>query len=300
MCIRDRVDAVVTLKNGDANGTDIAFDATVNDGKTVITVNPTNNFLSEQTVYVAIGTGVLEDYSNNPVKAASVSFTTKDIIPPSPFDLAYPLDSTTIVLTRDNFLDTLYFAWNQSIDTGGDAVTYKRELTNLDNFISTGVRDEKDTTNMYKVPYHHIEEYMHEAGVELISGTWTIIATDGIYDTYATNGPFTLTIDGSQLKASDEDVIPDEFALHSNYPNPFNPTTTISYDLPEQAQITLGIYDLLGKRIKTLVNQSQDAGRQIVMWDGTDDVGRQVSAGVYLYRIQAGQFTQTRKMLFLK
>ena len=101
------VDAVVTLKNGDANGTDIAFDATVNDGKTVITVNPTNNFLSEQTVYVAIGSGVLEDYSNNPVKATSVSFTTKHIIPPSPFDLAYPLDSTTIVLTRDNFLDTL-------------------------------------------------------------------------------------------------------------------------------------------------------------------------------------------------
>ena len=179
-------------------------------------------------------------------------------------------------------------------------MTYKRELTNLDNFISTGVRDEKDTTNMYKVPYHHIEEYMHEAGVELISGTWTIIATDGIYDTYATNGPFTLTIDGSQLKASDEDVIPDEFALHSNYPNPFNPTTTISYDLPEQSHITLDIYDLLGKRIKTLVHQSQDAGRQIVMWDGTDDVRRQVSAGVYLYRIQTGEFTQTRKMLILK
>ena len=141
---------------------------------------------------------------------------------------------------------------------------------------------------------------MDTVGVELISGTWNIIATDGEYDVPATNGPFTLTIDGSQLKASDEDVIPDEFALHSNYPNPFNPTTTISYDLPEQAQITLGIYDLLGKRIKTLVHQSQDAGKQIVMWDGTDDVGRQVSAGVYLYRIQAGQFAQTRKMLFLK
>ena len=68
----------------------------------------------------------------------------------------------------------------------------------------------------------------------------------------------------------------------------------------EQAQVSLGIYDVLGKQIKTLVNQSQDAGNKIAMWDGTDELGRQVSAGVYLYQIQAGDFTQTRKMLLLK
>ena len=94
--------------------------------------------------------------------------------------------------------------------------------------------------------------------------------------------------------------LPEQFALHYNYPNPFNPSTTISYDLPEQAQVTLSIYDLLGKKIKTLVNQSQDAGKNIVVWDGTDNLGRQVSGGVYLYQIQAGEFTQTRKMLLLK
>ena len=126
------------------------------------------------------------------------------------------------------------------------------------------------------------------------------IATNGEVDIYAQNGPFTLTIDGVQLNINDNDLIPDEFTLYANYPNPFNPTTTISYDLPEQAQVTLGIYDLLGKKIKTLVNQSQDAGNKIAMWDGTDDLGRQVSAGVYLYQIQAGEFTQTRKMLLLK
>ena len=88
--------------------------------------------------------------------------------------------------------------------------------------------------------------------------------------------------------------------LNANYPNPFNPTTTISYDLAKQAQVTLGIYDLLGKQIKTLVNQSEDAGKRIAVWDGTDNLGRQVSAGVYLYQIQAGEFSQTRKMLLLK
>ena len=73
-----------------------------------------------------------------------------------------------------------------------------------------------------------------------------------------------------------------------------------SYDLPEHAQVTLSIYDILGEQIKTLVNQSQDAGNKIAIWDGTDNLGRQVSAGVYLYRIKAGEFSQTRKMLLLK
>ncbi len=69
---------------------------------------------------------------------------------------------------------------------------------------------------------------------------------------------------------------------------------------PERAQVTFGIYDILGKQIKTLVNQSQNAGNKTAVWDGTDNLGRQVSAGVYLYQIQAGEFIQTRKMLLLK
>ena len=73
-----------------------------------------------------------------------------------------------------------------------------------------------------------------------------------------------------------------------------------SYDLPEHAQVTLSIYDILGKQIKTLVNQSQDTGNKIAVWYGTDNLDRPVSAGVYLYQIQAGEFSQTRKMLLLK
>ena len=295
------VDGLITLKSDDANGSDIAFDATIT-SNTVITINPANNFVSNQTVYAAIG-ATLEDYSDNAITASATTFKTAFLnLAPLPFDLVYPYDDMTIVLTRDNSLDTLYFAWNESVDPNGDQVTYKRELTgDLPEYIRFIVLSNEDSTsNMYKVPYHHIEHYMHEAGVELITGTWTIIATDGTLDTYADNGPFTLTIDGAQLNINDSDLAPESFALYANYPNPFNPTTTISYDLPEQAQVTLSVYDLLGKKIKTLVNQSQDAGDKTAVWDGTDELGRTVSAGVYLYQIQAGEFTQTRKMLLLK
>ena len=296
------VDGLITLKSDDANGSDIAFDATIT-SNTVITINPANNFVSNHMVYAAIG-ATLEDFSDNVNTASSITFNTAFLnVAPLPFDLVYPYDDMTIVLTRDNFLDTLYFAWNESVDPNGDIVAYRRELTgDLHNYIRfIGTSDNNNsTTNMYKVPYHHIEHYMHTAGVELISGTWTIVATDAKYNVYAENGPFTLTIDGVQLNINDNDLIPDEFALYANYPNPFNPTTTISYDLPDQAKVTLGIYDLLGKQIKTLINQSQDAGNKMAVWDGTDELGRPVSAGVYLYQIQAGEFTQTRKMLLLK
>ena len=103
------------------------------------------------------------------------------------------------------------------------------------------------------------------------SGTTTSDATSNGNDGTINGATWS---DNSPLEIVDEkfELIPQSFILNANYPNPFNPTTTISYDLPEQSQITLGIYDLLGKQIKTLVNQSQDAGRQIVMWDGTDVV----------------------------
>jgi hypothetical protein len=90
-------------------------------------------------------------------------------------------------------------------------------------------------------------------------------------------------------------LIPKVFALSQNYPNPFNPMTTIKYDLPKDARVTLTIYDLLGRRVATLVDEEQRAGYRSVAWNGAN-----VASGVYLYRIQAGEFTQTRRMLLLK
>jgi len=97
-----------------------------------------------------------------------------------------------------------------------------------------------------------------------------------------------------------EATLPTTYTLHQNYPNPFNPITSLRYDLPEQAQVTLTIYDLTGRKVTQLVNTNQDAGYRSVQWNATDMHGKPVSAGVYLYQIRAGEFVQTRKMVLLK
>ena len=90
------------------------------------------------------------------------------------------------------------------------------------------------------------------------------------------------------------------FALHQNYPNPFNPTTQIRYDLPLDEYVTVIIYDVMGRKIKSLINTNQEAGYRSITWNATNDLGQPVSAGMYIYTIQAGEFKQTRKMVLLK
>jgi hypothetical protein len=94
--------------------------------------------------------------------------------------------------------------------------------------------------------------------------------------------------------------IPAAYTLHQNYPNPFNPLTNLCYDLPKRAQVTLTVYNLMGKKIAQLVSTKQEAGRRSVQWNATDNFGNPVSAGIYLYQIRAGEFRQTRKMVLLK
>ena len=97
-----------------------------------------------------------------------------------------------------------------------------------------------------------------------------------------------------------KEIIPIKYTLHQNFPNPFNPITTLRYDLPSDAFVTLTVFDLLGIEINQLVNATQKAGFKSVQWDGSDSMGRPVSAGVYMYRIETGNFIQTKKMVLLK
>ena len=86
------------------------------------------------------------------------------------------------------------------------------------------------------------------------------------------------------------------FELEQNYPNPFNPSTTIRFNLPQTETVEMAIYNTLGQEVRTLVNQRYDAGQHSVVWDGRDNNGKRVSSGVYIYRIRAGHFVQSRRM----
>ena len=91
-----------------------------------------------------------------------------------------------------------------------------------------------------------------------------------------------------------------DYKVHNNFPNPFNPITTLHYDLPEDAMVNITIYDMMGRIVSNLVSSQQNAGYKSIQWDATNDKGAPVSAGLYLYTIEAGKFRQTKKMVLLK
>ena len=105
----------------------------------------------------------------------------------------------------------------------------------------------------------------------------------------------------SDVSDDEPTTLPGQLRLRQNYPNPFNPTTTIEYDLPRQEDVTLTIYDILGRKVKTLLdNRRQHAGRHWVIWDGRDDGGRMAASGIYFYRLTAASFSESRKMILEK
>jgi probable HAF family extracellular repeat protein len=119
------------------------------------------------------------------------------------------------------------------------------------------------------------------------------ITEAGVYAAFTSTVP-------TGLKDEPDSGLPGSFELEQNYPNPFNPSTTISFSLPVRSQVNLGVYNVLGRRVRTLVNGEYAAGRYHIVWDGRDDDGNYVSTGVYFSRYRAGNLMQTRKMLLLK
>ncbi|MCH8556991.1 MAG: chitobiase/beta-hexosaminidase C-terminal domain-containing protein [Balneolia bacterium] len=138
------------------------------------------------------------------------------------------------------------------------------------------------------------ENEVNYIGMPIPSGNITLTALVSQF-----NGTIQLTArSGADLGmdvSTRDDEIPSGFELSQNYPNPFNPTTNIRYTLPEAADVTLTVYDVLGRRVALLVNQQQTAGQHTVSFDAS-----RLASGTYIYRIQAGNFTSTKKMMLIK
>jgi len=112
--------------------------------------------------------------------------------------------------------------------------------------------------------------------------------------------PKIVIINGNLPTLNKEIALPEEFSVSQNYPNPFNPYTQINYSLPTDCRVTLSIYNILGQKVRVLVDEYQSAGYKTVNWDGKDGEGRGLATGIYFYRIQAGDFTRTNKMVLMK
>ena len=222
---------------------------------------------------------------------------------PSAASLIMPADSDTIMVNKNEagvFVDadnntSLTFIWQAGVDPDGHDVTH--------SFVGGGEFDGLITfdteATSYSITYADLVTAISDVGELVVSGSWAIGATDGMSGVVISDAN-TLVIDAGAALAIDESLIPEVFALHQNYPNPFNPVTNIQFDIPEESEVRMEIYNLMGQRVATLVNNTLEPGFHAVKWNGTNDFGKQLSSGMYIYRISANNFTSVKKLILMK
>ena len=249
------------------------------------------------TIYVS-GTDGYGEYAHDSIMVTVNSVN--DI--PTAFSLSSPLDSTEFIITsssigQDEMID---ITWSASADADGDTIEYGFVLYAGQYLLST---PELYATNVsipfLSISHTTVANFLETAGYQSISCDWMVFATDG-KDTTNSAEIRTIIIDARALLSAETLLIPDVFTLHQNYPNPFNPTTRIRYDLPNPEYVSINIYNLMGNKIKSLIKAEQEAGHKSVIWNARNDLGQAVSAGTYIYSIEAGKFRQNRKMILLK
>nr|ABZ07817.1 hypothetical protein ALOHA_HF4000ANIW141I9ctg2g4 [uncultured marine microorganism HF4000_ANIW141I9] len=290
----------IVIAEADKSGTAGTFYKTMNDSTGSMSFAISSGDYSDQT-YVS--------FMNNGQEGIDNSDAYK-LLPMSPSErvvaISYAegngLDINNLPYIHDGSisipLDIMYLTLDENYNfvTQAEDVNMTWDLSSLPEHISMTLTDNitgnsVDLTQQSEVTFATVEK-----------GSFPAYGSGGV-SIYSQVGEsrFTLTAAYSPLSAVDDGTnLPKEFALHPAYPNPFNPATTLSYILLEQANVNITIYDMLGRQVKSLINQTQDAGYRSVIWNATNDFGKPVSAGVYLYKIQAGEFVQTRKMVLLK
>jgi hypothetical protein len=178
--------------------------------------------------------------------------------------------------------------WGES-DTGGDPnpvlnTDYQRELAMFIRVVMHEGADEQ-----FVPVYNYIDAVWGDVQFTLDDGETSfipVVVPGGVY--YQTVG-------------IDDDVsLPSEISLDQNYPNPFNPGTEISFTIPSESKVSLEVYDILGRRITTLLSGNLDAGHYTARWEGTNECGNSVSTGMYFYTLSVGDTRLSKKMLLLK
>ncbi|MBH50327.1 MAG: hypothetical protein CMG69_06235, partial [Candidatus Marinimicrobia bacterium] len=217
---------------------------------------------------------------------------------PGDFMLLAPDNNAIIYISEDTDLnDGLTFTWEEAENVDGDMITYS--WIGTDSFEPLNSLGVSLDTNSITIPYQQIWQILQDSSLQTITGTWTITATDGEFNIPA-QSIFALTIDATALSVLSVIALPETFTLYQNYPNPFNPATFISYDLPKKANVIVSIYSLAGQLVRQFNPGTQEPGHYSLYWNGLNNLKSQVSAGVYIYQIQADKFVQSKKMMLVK
>ena len=206
----------------------------------------------------------------------------------------------------ETYMDTniSYFEWNASDDSvfisyiDDDGYIIEDDNISLSYFFNDDTLILGQSIDPCTDPYYY---YYYDSYDECFDNTGIGDYAMGVYDIqdfYQQIVIHLTMMDAVEL--SDENNTPSDYKLYAPYPNPFNPFTTIQYNIPEQAKVNISIYDMTGRLVKNLINGTQGAGLRSIQWNATDDNGLTAPAGVYLYRIEAGKFTDVKKMVLLK
>ncbi len=216
------------------------------------------------------------------------------------FALAAPDDQAEINVdgTPD---EKLTLRWYPAESAGDEQITYKWLFDEDKNFEDPQLSYSSDNEGMdttLTLSYQQLDDFLAESDVsegDALEGYWTVEASqDEAYR--KAESIFELSLIRGQVTSTEIiSSVPNEFALEANYPNPFNPGTRISYELPEQVSVKLEVYTILGEHVATLVNKNQDAGRYTVAFDAAG-----LSSGTYIYRLEAGEYSESRTMMLVR
>ena len=217
--------------------------------------------------------------------------------PPTEFSLIAPEDSSLVSVNQSTISNTINFIWTNSVDTDGQELYFTFDICTASGDLVC--YDTTMTERIYQPTAQAIVDSLSLAsGDNLLS--WSVFVTDGMDTVLSDDSVRYLTLALEQLDTQPTSIQPNRISLNQNYPNPFNPSTTIRYDLPEDSFVTIKVYDMVGRHIKTLLNNKMSAGRRSIVWDSTNNFDQPVSSGTYFYTIRTDRYFQTKKMVYLK
>ncbi len=282
----------------DVDDSSISFSG--NSENTGVVVSASTDSIKLQPETDWFGSSVITVYASDGKDMDSTKFTLKvNPMQDPPFEFEWiSAKRDTAIVTQENLTNTIDIEWSESKDVDGDGIDYLL-------YAKIGVYEKEliyDTTaTKLSISYQEIVENVFEGIVG--NGATVVVslsATDRIDTLDAKGENRVLYVNRYDYLSTQSEGVPSEFVLHANYPNPFNPTTQIRFDLPIMGDVKLVIYNMLGQKVREYAMNNISAGYHSVTWDATNDLGDPVSAGVYLYQLQTDETVQTNKMILLK